>query len=175
MPLIRLMVAISLDGFIADEAGGVDWLHPYEDVDWGFADFFSSIGTILSGRKTYDKARSFDAWPYGDKRMVVLTRRPLDDGAPDRVEAYTGDLAALIADLKRISAGDIWVLGGAEVAREIMRLGLMDRIELGIIPVLLGRGIPLFGDTGQQSLRLLSQRGLSNGILLASYATTGKQ
>src|SRR5262245_19607321 len=119
-PRIRLYVAVSLDGFIADTSGGVEWLQPYETEDVGFPAFLAGIGTIVSGRRTYDQARGFSSWPYSGKRIVVVTHWDLDANPPQRVEAYRGDLNTLAQMLKRETDGDIWILGGAQVAQDFL-------------------------------------------------------
>jgi dihydrofolate reductase len=142
-PLIRLYVAVSLDGFIATSDGGVHWLEPYPPAEFGFQAFLDGIGTIVMGRTTYDQALGFGPWGYDGKRTIVLTSRPLDD-PPAGVESWSGDVVGLAADLKASSNGDIWLLGGAKAAAPFLAESLVDRLELFVIPVLLGDGIALF-------------------------------
>ena len=147
-PRLRLYAAISLDGCLADARGEVGWLAPFETQDYGFAGFLDGIGTILTGRATYDQARSFGDWPYAGKRMVVLTTRPLDRDPPAGVEAASGDLGAIVARLKAETEGDVWLLGGAAVAQHCLALDLVDSLELFIMPVTLGAGPRLFATAG---------------------------
>lgn len=169
-PLLRLYAAISLDGCLADAAGGVDWLAPYEGTDYGIAAFLAGIGTVLTGRTTYDQARGFGDWPYAGKRVVVLTHRPLDADAPAGVEAASGDVGAVVARLRADRAGDIWLLGGASVAQDCLARGLVDGIELFIMPVTLGAGIRLFANGGApQGWRLAEARPFPNGVLALTY------
>ena len=169
-PRIRLYVAVSLDGFIADSSGGVAWLRPYETEDVGFSAFLNEVGTIVSGRRTYDQALGFPAWPYEGKRIVVLTHRPLEAHPPVGVEAYTGDIAALAARLKQETTGDIWILGGAAVAQDFLERGLVDRIELYMIPVLLGDGVRLFAPgESMRTLAFSEARSFANGIVGLIY------
>ncbi len=167
---IRLYMAASLDGFIADVAGGVDWLRPYEAEDVGFGAFLHEIGTIVTGRRTYDQALGLGSWPYGGKRMVVLSHRALAPGAPEGVETYSGDISALADSLRRETAGDIWLLGGASVAQEFMKRDLVDRIELYLVPVLLGAGVRLFGPAGHaRTLAFSEAKSFPNGIIGLLY------
>jgi dihydrofolate reductase len=170
--LLRLYAAVSLDGYLADAAGGVGWLAPFESEAYGTADFIAGIGTVLTGRATYDQARGFGDWPYAGKRVVVLTRRPLDAAPPAGVEAASGDLAMLVARLRRETArGDIWLLGGATVAQACLALGIVDTIELFLMPVTLGAGIPLFAPGGLPAgWRLEATRHWPNGVLAVRYA-----
>ena len=82
MPLIRLYIAQSLDGYIARPDGGIDWLRPFDDVDYGYSAFMREIGTVVIGRASYDMARSFGDWPYQTMRSLVITSKPLDDAPP---------------------------------------------------------------------------------------------
>jgi dihydrofolate reductase len=169
-PRIRLYAAVSLDGFIADTSGSVEWLHPYEAEDVGFTAFLAQIGTIVSGRRSYDQARSFNVWPYAGKRIIVLTHRPLEADPPAGVETYSGDITALVERLKRESDGDIWILGGATVAQDFLERGLVDRIELFIVPVLLGGGVRLFaGSEGMRTLAFSEAKSFRNGIVGLIY------
>lgn len=169
-PRIRLYVAVSLDGFIADREGRVDWLRPYEAEDVGFSAFLGEIGTVVSGRRTYDQARSFETWPYSGKRVVVLTHRPLGRDTPAGVETYSGDIAPLAEQLRRETHGDIWILGGATVAQEFLERGFVDRIELYVIPVLLGDGVRLFAPgESMRTLAFSEAKSYPNGIVGLIY------
>jgi dihydrofolate reductase len=174
-PRIRVYVAVSLDGFVADTSGGVDWLQAYEAQDVGFGAFLAQVQTIVSGRRSYDLARGAGAWPGDGKRIVVLTHRPLEDDAPPDVETASGDVRAVAQRLKRESNGDIWILGGATVAQDFLEHGLVDRIELYIMPVLLGDGVRLFAPV--DAMRVLGSseaRSLPNGIVGLTYELTPK-
>ena len=167
---LRLYAAISLDGCLADAEGGTSWLAPFDAQDYGMAAFLAGIGTLLTGRATYDQVRGFDAWPYAGKRVVVLTRRPLDPDPPEGVEATAGDLAAIVARLRAETAGDIWLLGGAAVAQEALAQGLVDSLELFVIPMTLGAGIRLFGGgAAVRGWRLVSARPFPNGVVGLEY------
>ena len=163
---LRFYAAISLDGCLADAEGGTGWLAPFDAQEYGMAAFLAGIGAVLTGRATYDQARGFDAWPYAGKRMVVLTHRPLDSDPPEGVEATAGDLAAIVARLRAETAGDIWLLGGAAVAQEALALGLVDSLELFVIPLTLGAGIRLVGEgAAVRDWRLVSARPFPNGVV----------
>ncbi len=168
---LRFYAAISLDGCLADDAGEVGWLAPFEAEDYGMEAFLAGISTVLTGRATYDQARSFGAWPYAGKRVVVLTHRPLDADAPAGVEAASGALDALVARLRaETTAGDVWLLGGAAVAQAALAQGLVDSLELFVIPRTLGAGIRLFGADGPgQSWRLAAARPFPNGVVGLEY------
>jgi dihydrofolate reductase len=149
---IRLYVATSIDGFIADEQGSVDWLAPYPNDPVLFERFTRDIGTIVSGRTTYDQGRDL-GWPPGIPTIVV-TSRPLQP-APN-VSAFGGPLPALIEDL-RAAERDVWVIGGGRLMAAFLDAGAVDRMAIFVIPVALGRGTPLFaGLERRHGLRFVS-------------------
>lgn len=141
-PLLRVHLAVTIDGYIAREDGSFDYLDPFGDAYKGWDAFFNSIGSIIMGRATYDVARAHDRWLYQDKRTFVLTSRPLDNPPPN-TEPFT-DPTALIECLRREESLDIWHMGGGRSLEPFERLNLIDRWELAIVPVRLGAGIPLF-------------------------------
>jgi len=176
VPRARAYLAVSLDGHIADTNGGVDWLDAFMDPEMDFAGFMSTIGASVMGRRTYDQAASWgrDKWQYreGD-RVIVLTRRPIADPLPG-VRAWSGDLPELFGGLREElgpTGKDIWLMGGGESLRALHEAGLVDRWELSLIPVLLGKGVPLFPSrTGPPTgLVLIGSRPYPNGVLEVHY------
>lgn len=145
MTIWHCNAAVSLDMKLARPDGSVDdWLvadYPPENI--GFEAFLASVDAILMGRATYEAVLRYGAhaWPYPGKRTLVMTSRPLD-GAPPEV-AVRADLAAAVAELEA-SCGRVWIEGGGLLLRDMMRLGKLDVLELAVIPIVLGDGIPLF-------------------------------
>ncbi|MEO3475601.1 dihydrofolate reductase family protein [Roseomonas sp. CAU 1739] len=167
---VRLYAAMSIDGCLADAEGGIAWLAPFDAQDYGMVGFLSGIGALLTGRATYDQVRDFADWPYPGKRVVVLTHRPLDSDPPEGVEAAAGDLAAIVTRLRVETTGDIWLLGGAAVAQAALAQGLVDTLEIFVIPVTLGDGIRLFGREGvPRGWRLDAARPFPNGVVGLEY------
>lgn len=163
----RLYMAMSLDGMIADAEGGVDWLNRWDDADYGTAAFMAQVDALLMGRATYDQVTGFGAWPYAGKRTVVLTSSPLGD-APEGVEA-TSDLTGAVAEL-RDDGAQVWIVGGAATAAACIALGAVDSVELFVMPVLLGEGVPLFpGDGPELPLALRETRAWPNGVVGLIY------
>lgn len=163
----RLYMALSVDGMIADADGEVAWLNRWDDADYGTAGFIKEVDALVMGRTTYDQVTGFGAWPYAGKRTAVLTSRPLG-AAPDGVEA-TSDLAGLIAELREDGA-QVWIVGGAATASACIALGALDSVELFVMPVLLGEGVPLFaGDGPALPLSLRGTRAWPNGVVGLSY------
>lgn len=170
-PLFRAALAVSLDGYIADSKGSVDWLNAYFSREIDFMAFANTIGITVCGRKTFDI--SLSQGHGGGGRAVVLTHRPLKKPSPG-LEAFSGDVRELAGRLRAELAGtgkDIWLMGGGESIAPFHAAGLVDRWELGIIPVLLGDGIPLFPKNSlpPRGLRLTHSRTLKNGIVEAWY------
>ena len=121
---------------------------------------------MLSGRATYDQARGFGDWPYAGKRVVVLTRRPLEPNPPAGVEAMQGEIGSIVARLRAEATRDIWLLGGAAVARACLALDLVDTLELFLVPVTLGAGLRLFGAEGPaRGWALESAQPYPNGVV----------
>lgn len=149
-------VAVSLDGKIARPDGGVeDWLaRDYPAEDFGFDAFLAGAGAILMGRATYDAIHRHGAWPYPGKPTIVLSSRPLA-APPEGVEARAGDLRGIVAELESQGHERVWVAGGGQVARSMIAIGKLDVLEMAIIPIILGDGIPLFPPgTAELKLRL---------------------
>ena len=167
MASIRLYVAISIDGFIADARGSVDWLDAYPPVPVAFSRFIESVGTIVSGRTTYDNGRD-RGWPAAP-RTIVVTSRPLAY-APN-VSAYDGPLDALIARLLAADEKDVWVIGGGRLMAAFLDADAVERIILFVIPHVLGAGTPLFsGLRRPRPLRFVSAGPHGdNGIIRLIY------
>lgn len=165
------MFAMSLDGFIARKDGRFDWLEAFPaDADFDFPSFEASVTGIAMGRGSYDAARREAEWHYSRWPVLVATGRPLTD-APEGVEAIRGGPAEQVRRLRECGAdGRIWLFGGGDLARQYLEAGLLDTVEIGIIPVILGDGIPAFG--GAQADRWLDldfARPLKNGAIHARY------
>lgn len=162
-------VAVSLDGFIAGANDDISWLDPYPATDVGYDEFIAGIDGLIMGRRTYEIVRRFGDWPHGSRPTAVASRRPLSN-APEAVFAVHGKPAEILAALRERGAkGRIWLEGGGDLAGQFLEAGLIDTLELGIIPVLLGRGVPLFGGVPVPHLDLQWAKTLPNGIIHAQY------
>ena len=169
MPLIRLYIAQSIDGYIARADGAIDWLRPFDDVDYGYNAFIREIGTVVMGRASYEMARSFGEWPYQTMRSLVITSTPLDD-APPTVARVGGDIPRLVTALRAAGDKDVWIMGGAQTINAFLRAEAVDRIDLFTLPILLGGGVRLFEDARPEtSLRLLSTQSYDKGLARLSY------
>ena len=142
MGIISLYIATSLDGYIADSNGDVDWL--FHDADYGYTDFYDGVNALVMGRRTYDQVLGFGEWPWAGKRSYVFSNSPLHDAPPD-AEAVRTDVSSFVRDYAGAHAGTVWLVGGANLAQQFQALGAIDEYVLSVHPILLGTGIPLFG------------------------------
>ena len=145
MPTIIYQVAASMDGFIADADGGVDWLPDSETDDYGYEAFYAGVQALVMGRRTYDQAVGFDQWLFSGKPVYVFTGHPPDDN-PHDVHFVQGDPAAFVRDVASRCEGMVWLLGGADLAEQFRRAGLIDEYMIHVMPTILGIGVPLFSD-----------------------------
>ena len=166
-------IAASLDGFIAGPNDDLDWLTRRQDLVLGPYDynlFIKRIRTVVMGRGTYDwLVRENIPWPYAEQRTIVVTSRPLPDpiGA---LETRT-DIDALVAEMRALDDGDVWMLGGGKLQMAFMERGALDEIEIYVISQLLGGGYPLFPPTGlNKSLKLLASNTLGTGCVRLHYS-----
>jgi len=173
-PRCSVFIATSLDGYIARRDGGLDWLSIVETPgeDYGYARFFADVDALILGRATYETVLAFPAWPYGDKRCVVLTHGTFESRHGERFHA--GAPGPLLEELHAAGVRRIYVDGGA-VIRLFLREGLIDDVTLSIIPVLLGDGIPLFDSLASvptRRLRLASSQAFPSGLVQLRYDVT---
>ena len=167
-------IATTLDGFIARENGDIDWLPTEADSgeDYGYAAFMQTVDALIMGRNTFEKVLTFGDWPYSKKPVVVLSSQTV--GIPahlaDSVEWMTGATPDIVARLAARGYRHLYIDGGVTVQR-FLEAGLIHRLIISRIPVLIGRGIPLFGPLRQDvTLRHIETRHYPNGIVQSEYA-----
>ncbi len=150
MARVRFYVATSLDGFIADREGSVEWLAPYDARLYGYDRFLAEVGALVMGRRTYEMIRAVgEEWPYAGKPVFVLTSRLLGDVPPGVVTTTRGIRAAL-QQARDTTRHDIWIVGGAVSMQSALEEGLIDMIEIFLVPVLLGAGLNLLNDLSRR-------------------------
>ena len=139
---VSVFVGTSLDGFIARPNGDLDFLPEGGGEPHGYDEFIASVDALVIGRKTFEKVLTFEAWPYGDKRVVVLSSRPIDLSAAGGgvVEQMAGPPAEIVAKLAASGAHNLYVDGGITIQR-VLRAGLVERLIITRVPVLMGDGI----------------------------------
>lgn len=172
-------IATTLDGFIARENGELDWLPgsdgeiliESENEDFGFNAFMKSIDALVMGRNTYELAVSTGMWPYGDKRVIVLsnTLRKLADEIPKTVELKSELPNDLYNNLKNSGAKHLYIDGGKTI-QGFLNSGLINEIIITRVPVLIGAGIPLFGPlNNDKKLKHIETQAYKNGFVQTRY------
>ena len=164
---VRYSVAMSLDGYIAGPNGEFDWILMDPDID--FSALLRQFDTILMGRKSYEAARS-QGGGGGGMQTYVFSRTLRQADCPDAT--VSADAKATVTALKQKPGKDIWLFGGGELFKSLLDLGLVDEVELGIIPVLLGGGLPMLPSPAKSAqLKLTSHRIYEKtGTVLLKYA-----
>lgn len=170
---LRYHVAMSLDGFIADPKGGYDWLVSDPAID--FAALYRQFDTAVMGRKTYEvmTAQGGDGSIPG-LDVIVFTRTLAASSSPG-VRIVNEEPREIVAALKAQPGGDIWLFGGGQLFRSLLDAGLVDTVEVAVMPVLLGDGVPLLppGESAT-SLVLTDQKVLpASGIVALAYLVQG--
>ena len=143
---VSVFIGTSLDGFIARPNGDLDFLPAGGGEPHGYDEFMASVDTLVIGRKTFETVLTFARWPYGGKRVVVLSSRPVDLSAARGgvVEQMAGPPGDIVSRLDATGARHLYVDGGITI-QGFLRAGLVQRLIITRVPVLIGDGIPLFG------------------------------
>lgn len=170
-----VFVGTSLDGFIARRNGDLDFLPPGGGEPHGYDEFIATVDVIVIGRNTFDTVLAFPEWPYGNKRVVALSSRPIDLSRVHggRVEQMSGDPAEIVARLEASGAQHLYVDGGITIQR-FLRAGLIQRLTITRVPVLIGDGIPLFGSLSRDiKLRPIKTQQYASGLVTTVYEVVG--
>jgi dihydrofolate reductase len=170
MAKIILHLATSLDGFIADEHGGVDWLNdfPNPGEDYGMNEFFSQCGTAIMGSKTYEQTLSFNYW-YEGMDGIVFTSRNLPVLKDKSIKFLNGDPKPIVEELRK-KEKDSWLVGGGILIAHFINHHLIDEFTITIVPRLLGKGLalcPLIDHISK--LRLLDSKTYEDGVVQLRY------
>ncbi len=174
MKKIILYIAASLNGKIAQSDGDVEWLETIpnpEQTDYGYQEFYDSVGTTIQGYNTYQKILDWGIeFPYPTTKNYVLTRRQgLADTA--HVEFISNNHLEFIEQLKTQEGKDIWLIGGGQINTLLFNAGLIDEIRLFVMPIILSSGIELFEQVPQQKkLTLMTVKEYRSGVLELRYA-----
>ncbi len=171
---VSVFIATSLDGYIARPNGGLDWL-PESPEPHGYDEFIADIDALVMGRMTFEKVLTFGAWPYGERRVVILSSRPVDLAAAGGgvVEQMGGGPGEIVSKLAATGARRLYIDGGITIQRFLLA-GLVNRLVITRVPVLLGAGIPLFGHLPNDlRLRHVSTRPFPSGLVQSEYEVSG--
>ncbi len=173
MRKIVLGLGISIDGYIARLDDSVDFL--FMPKDYSMAPFFATIDTAIMGRKTYDVAKAMGGASYGSKMAMYVCSRTLPSGERGGCIFTSQSPKALVSQLRKSKGKDIWLMGGGELARDFLKADLVDELYLGVVPVLLGEGLPLFpSGFPQRDFTLLENKTFSKGLISLKYKRARK-
>jgi dihydrofolate reductase len=166
---VVLGLGVSLDGYIARPDGAVDFL--FMPKDYSMAPFFSTVDTAVMGRKTLDAGLKMGggSLPHSNMPMYVFSNSK-PPGERDGVIFVNETPSSFISRLRKRAGKDIWLMGGGELARTFLEADLVDRLYLGVVPVLLGEGIPLFpSGFPQRDFTLIENKTFSKGMIALTY------
>lgn len=160
MRKVILYIAASLDGYIARPDGRIDWLeneaYTLKGEDFGYSSFIKDIDTTLMGHSTYKVVAGFDMpFPYADKTNYVFSHA--NHNSTEFVQFISGNAAGFVKQLKEQPGKDIWLIGGSQLNTLLLNASLIDEIILTYIPIILGRGIPLFAPGASEKLLQVQQ------------------
>jgi dihydrofolate reductase len=168
MRKLRYNVAMSLDGYIAGHHGEYDWITPDESID--FDALFAQFDLFVMGKKTF---LAMQAQGQGNPLAGLphlVASSSLQAADYPGVEVLASGVVEEIARRKALPGKDIWLFGGGELFRHLLDAGLVDQVEVALMPTLLGGGIPLLPQGGRHHLRLLACKPLASGIVMLEYA-----
>lgn len=163
-------VAISLDGYIATDDGSVDFLADFGTGDYGYDEFMDSVGAVVMGSKTYEQVLGW-GWPYGSTPGLVLTTRTLEIAEEADITFSAQATGEAIARYAETVTTRLWVVGGGDVITAGLAEGAIDTLEVFMMPVALGSGVPLFTEPTVGPLNLIESTTLSNGVAKLLYST----
>jgi len=167
----------SVDGYIAKKDNSVSWFETSDQYENGVTgqdavEFLKTIDCYVMGSRTYEHALELSklyGWAYGDTPTIVVTHRKLPIGRPN-IETYSGDLVKLVKERLKPNYKNVWLVGGANLTKDFIRLNLADEIRQSIIPIILGDGTPFFDQIGQeQVLHLKNVTAYKNGMVELCY------
>ena len=168
---VSVFVGTSVDGFIARPNGEFDFLPAGGGEPHGYNEFMATVDALVIGRKTFEIVLALPEWPYGDKRVIVLSSRPIDFSTVRGgiVEQMAGAPEEILAKLAASGVGHIYVDGGITIQR-FLRAGLVQRLTITRVPVLIGEGIPLFGSLPRDvRLRHVATQQYPSGLVKSVY------
>ncbi len=172
-----VFVGVSVDGFIARADNALDFLEAGGTAPHGYEEFIATVDTLVMGRKTFEVLLGFGVWPYGERRVVVLSSQALDLSAAiargGRVTQMSGAPGDVAARLAAQGAQHVYLDGGLTI-QGFLAAGLVQRLIITRVPVLIGSGIPLFGALPRDvALRHVATRTFEGGNVQSEYEVVG--
>lgn len=170
MRRVRYSVATSLDGFIAGPNGETDWITTDPDLD--FAALFNQFDTVLVGRGTFEVMAAAGRASIPGMKTIVFSRTLREEDHPD-VLIVGDNQQETVVSLKASAGKDIWLFGGGALFRSLSAAGLVDTVEVSIMPILLGAGAPLLPGQGSWlRLSLTNHKVYKSGVVSLEYSIT---
>jgi dihydrofolate reductase len=171
---LRYQVAVSLDGFLAGPNGEYDWIVGDSAID--FEALYGEFDTVVMGRKTYDLVASQGEAGAMPGMEVIAFSRTLPPAIRGGVRVTDEDPAKVVKALKKKAGRDIWLFGGGELFRTLLDAKVVDTVEVAVMPILLGAGIPLLPPGGMAKLKLADTKILpKSGIVVLAYQVPGSR
>lgn len=173
MKNIILYITVSIDGRIAESCGGMDWLTDFpnhERTDYGYHNMRSTVDTVIMGGRTYREILNMDViWPYPEQTTYVVSH--YNWGERENIHFISENVIETISELRSRKGKDIWLVGGGELVSMLLAADLIDQMRIIYLPIVLGKGIPLFPEQPKVSQwKLDSCKTYSSGILVSVYA-----
>jgi dihydrofolate reductase len=174
MRKVVLGAGITLDGYIARLDGSVDYL--FMPKDYSMAEFFATIDTAVMGRKTFDVAQKMGGGGFGGSMKSYVFSRSQPPGERNGVVFVNDSPVSFIANLRKQLGKNIWHMGGGDLARSFLEHDLIDELYLGVVPILLGEGLPLFpSGFPQRNFSLIENKTFSQGLIALKYVRNHSQ
>ena len=170
-----VFIGTSVDGFIARQDGGLDWLPEGGGEPHGYPEFMATVDALVLGRKSYETVLAFTPWPYGAKPVFVLSRTLAELKPPEGAvcELMSGSPTEIVQRLEQRGINHLYIDGGVTI-QGFLEAGLIQRLIVTRVPVLLGSGIPLFGPlTHDIRLQHVSTRSYPSGLVQSEYSIAG--
>ncbi|QQL48965.1 dihydrofolate reductase family protein [Mucilaginibacter ginkgonis] len=176
---LTIHMVSSLDGYIAKHDNSISWFETADNYENGTdvtadeaVNFLKTIDCYVMGAATYEHALNLSkdyGWVYGDTPTVVVTNRDLPIERPN-IEIYRGDLAGLVEKKLKPAYNNVWLVGGAKLAKDFLRLGLADEIRQSILPIILGDGLPFYDVVAKEiPMHLKNVRAHKSGMVELHY------
>lgn len=173
MKKIILYIAASIDGYIADTHGTVEWLEDFPitgEMNYGYDDFIASVDTILMGGRSYREVLNMEAIGHYKNQQIYVVTHGWTEKMTDNVNFITDNIIERITELRNGEGKNIWLFGGGELISMLLAADLIDEMQIAHIPVILGKGIPLFPEQPKESKwGLMSSKAYDSGILKIEY------
>jgi dihydrofolate reductase len=168
---VQLYIAASLDGFIADDHGEVEWLERFnvDGEDHGYGRFMSHVGAVVMGGTTYEQELERGSWPYGELPVWVFTHRDLPTPPGAAVRFARGPVSDVVEEIRHSTDRNVFLVGGARLVEQFLEANAIDELMLFVVPVLLGGGTRLFERVVPAGAELLDTHQYDTGLVDLHY------